>query len=410
MLTCPHDVSVDALPGTNYATVSQSTHIPTATDNSKEPVTINMTDATTFLVGTHLIEVNATDHSGNLASCNFTITVLDRQPPTTVNCPGNMVVQSGADGSAWVATYDPPTFTDNNGTASVVTNHPKGSSFAVGTTTTVTFNATDYSGNVAVCRFTVTVLAPTTSAGAAASSSSQSLSTGSIAGLSVGLAIAAIVIVVLFIAVRKLKYKSKQPFNFEALLASLHEVSVDSADIPDELDRDRVAILELLGSGNFGSVHKALYSEKHKGSSYLVAVKCLHASQDSSKTELLHEAAVMAQFHSPRVVQLIGVVTVGEPVMMLVEFCELGPLSKYLQDHDIDLKQQLRFGGDCAEGMSYLASRGFVHRDIAARNILIASDKRCKISDFGLSRETGNSEYYRSRGGQIPVRWTAPGM
>ena len=71
---------------------------------------------------------------------------------------------------------------------------------------------------------------------------------------------------------------------------------------------------------------------------------------------------------------------------------------------------------DVADGLEYLSSRSFIHRDIAARNILLSSEHRAKIADFGMSREaavptsedSGDSAYYVSKGGQLPVRWTAP--
>jgi serine/threonine protein kinase len=56
----------------------------------------------------------------------------------------------------------------------------------------------------------------------------------------------------------------------------------------------------------------------------------------------------------------------------------------------------------------YLTERGFLHRDVAARNVLVTSERRAKMSDFGLSRESDSSAYYVSRGGALPVRWTAP--
>jgi serine/threonine protein kinase len=135
----------------------------------------------------------------------------------------------------------------------------------------------------------------------------------------------------------------------------------------------------------------------------------LHASLDADRTSLLQEAALMAQFECERVVGLVGVVTVGMPLMVVIEFCEHGSLDRYLRKTTLTELERLGLAGDCAEGLAYLASRKFVHRDIAARNVLLNSERRAKISDFGLSRETSeNSPYYRSKGGEIPVRWTAP--
>ncbi len=44
------------------------------------------------------------------------------------------------------------------------------------------------------------------------------------------------------------------------------------------------------------------------------------------RSAMLHEAALMAQFHHENVVGLVGVVTVGDPLLVLLEYCENGLL------------------------------------------------------------------------------------
>ncbi len=92
----------------------------------------------------------------------------------------------------------------------------------------------------------------------------------------------------------------------------------------------------------------------------------------------------------------------------MLEYCEFGSLDGYLKKNDILDDEKILIAGDCAEGLMYLTERGFLHRDVAARNVLLNSEHRGKISDFGLSRESADDSYYISRGGALPVRWTAP--
>lgn len=47
------------------------------------------------------------------------------------------------------------------------------------------------------------------------------------------------------------------------------------------------------------------------------------------------------------------------------------------------LKVKLKMGIDIARGMVYLSEQGYVHRDLATRNVLVGSEMQCKISDFG---------------------------
>ncbi|KAI4795796.1 hypothetical protein KUCAC02_029643, partial [Chaenocephalus aceratus] len=95
-----------------------------------------------------------------------------------------------------------------------------------------------------------------------------------------------------------------------------------------------------------------------------------------------------------------------------IEYMENGSLDAFLRKNDgrftvIQLVGILR---GIASGMKYLSDMSYVHRDLAARNILVNSNLVCKVSDFGMSRvlEDDPEAAYTTRGGKIPIRWTAP--
>ena len=68
---------------------------------------------------------------------------------------------------------------------------------------------------------------------------------------------------------------------------------------------------------------------------------------------------------------------------MVMEYCEHGNLKSWLLDNSIPYVQRLSIALDACKGLKYLAGRGIVHRDVAARNILLSSEKRGKLADFG---------------------------
>eukprot|EP00118_Oscarella_pearsei_P010123 m.60883 g.60883 ORF g.60883 m.60883 type:complete len:217 (+) comp34949_c0_seq12:1799-2449(+) len=102
--------------------------------------------------------------------------------------------------------------------------------------------------------------------------------------------------------------------------------------------------------------------------------------------------------------------TETSPVLVL-ELLETGALDDHLQTvkGERSVKQLIRYILDVLAAMVYLSQRSFVHRDIAARNVLVSRTEQCKLSDFGLSRELDTPEStYVSTGGRVALKWAAP--
>jgi serine/threonine protein kinase len=125
----------------------------------------------------------------------------------------------------------------------------------------------------------------------------------------------------------------------------------------------------------------------------------------------------MAQFDHKNVLSLVGVVTVGKPLLVVIQYCKFGSLSRYLHKMSrlgsaILTTRKVQMALDLATGMCYLSEHRFVHRDLAARNVLVASDNSCVVADFGMSQqfseESPSQQYYRmTTSGMVPARWTA---
>ena len=243
---------------------------------------------------------------------------------------------------------------------------------------------------------------------------------------------------IVFLAVKANAYRVKmKPANFDTLFQAMVDAGeIDSEEAatrkkltPREIKRSHLNLVEVVGHGQFGEVWKGMLDETSEHRSYLVAAKTVLDAKSSPEAtlELEQEAIVMAHVGGhPNLVSLIGVITRGDPLVLIISYCEHGSLLSLLRKRakegsPLYLEAKLKLGLDTAKGMAHLHSKHFVHRDLAARNVLVATGMVGQVADFGLSRgtKTGDGEspdeeteegstYYRSQSGIFPVRWTAP--
>ncbi|XP_045857553.1 focal adhesion kinase 1 isoform X1 [Meles meles] len=176
-----------------------------------------------------------------------------------------------------------------------------------------------------------------------------------------------------------------------------------------EIQRERIELGRCIGEGQFGDVHQGVYMSPENPALAVAVKTCKNCTSDSVREKFLQEALTMRQFDHPHIVKLIGVIT-ENPVWIIMELCTLGELRSFLQvrKYSLDLASLILYAYQLSTALAYLESKRFVHRDIAARNVLVSSNDCVKLGDFGLSRYMEDSTYYKASKGKLPIKWMAP--
>ncbi|XP_063706959.1 insulin-like receptor isoform X2 [Culicoides brevitarsis] len=223
-------------------------------------------------------------------------------------------------------------------------------------------------------------------------------------------------------------YKRRFPAQMAnmKLIASVNPEYMSMQYTPDEweLPREKIIQLQELGQGSFGMVYEGIIKDKNgMGDEQKCAIKTVNESAtDRERINFLKEASVMKGFDTHHVVKLLGVCSIGQPILVVMELMGNGDLKGYLRSHRPDrdsldgvapqppsLRRTCQMAIEIADGMAYLAFKKFVHRDLAARNCMVAEDLTVKIGDFGMTRDIYETDYYRKGSkGLLPVRWMAP--
>ncbi|KAB1274827.1 Serine/threonine-protein kinase LMTK3 [Camelus dromedarius] len=188
---------------------------------------------------------------------------------------------------------------------------------------------------------------------------------------------------------------------------------------PLGLSRQHLSYLQEIGSGWFGKVILGeIFSDYTPAQ---VVVKELRASAGPlEQRKFISEAQPYRSLQHPNVLQCLGVCVETLPFLLIMEFCQLGDLKRYLRAQrppeglspelpPRDLRTLQRMGLEIARGLAHLHSHNYVHSDLALRNCLLTSDLTVRIGDYGLAHSNYKEDYYLTPERLwIPLRWAAP--
>ncbi|MEX1366916.1 MAG: serine/threonine-protein kinase [Nannocystaceae bacterium] len=178
----------------------------------------------------------------------------------------------------------------------------------------------------------------------------------------------------------------------------LDETVVQGADepIPEPITRyppgtavSRYVILYEVGAGGMGVVYAAFDPQLNRK----IALKILvpKASQrrrglDQAAARLMREAQAIARLSHPNVVNIYDVGRHRDAVFLAMEFIEGQTLTRWLEELSPSLEQIRDAFAQAGRGLAAAHDAGLIHRDFKPDNVLVSSDGRVRVLDFGLAR------------------------
>ncbi len=173
------------------------------------------------------------------------------------------------------------------------------------------------------------------------------------------------------------------PSCLPATICSVFERAADR--LPPGALLHRYRIERLIGQGGIASVFLAHDLTLHRD----VAIKVIDAPDDTNAHEhLLHEARNAAALNHPCICTVHEVGETDGLPFIAMEFVEGRSLRELLKEHQFSLDEALQYGIQAADALGYAHSRGVLHRDFKAENLMCTAAGRLKIVDFGLGRRT----------------------
>jgi serine/threonine-protein kinase len=148
----------------------------------------------------------------------------------------------------------------------------------------------------------------------------------------------------------------------------------------------RYQVIHALGHGAMGTVYLA-QDPLLKRKLAIKVVRESGAEKDTALARFQREAEISARLNDPNIITIydVGVDPEAGPFLAM-EFIDGSSLASLIHEGSLDAEKALALLMQCAKALVAAESAGIVHRDVKPENILVSSDGRLKLMDFGIAR------------------------
>jgi serine/threonine protein kinase len=151
----------------------------------------------------------------------------------------------------------------------------------------------------------------------------------------------------------------------------------------------RYNIERTLGKGAMGVVYEGLDPKLNRR----VAIKTIlksHLDPDTAKDYSMRfsrEAQAVARLNHPHIVQVYDFAEEGDVAYLVMEFIRGKELKNFFDANErFDIKEAVRIMCELLDALDFAHNAGIIHRDIKPANVMLDSQARTKLTDFGVAR------------------------
>ncbi len=169
----------------------------------------------------------------------------------------------------------------------------------------------------------------------------------------------------------------------------LEPAAVEGMAEPELKALGRYTIQRTLGKGAMGVVYEGLDPKLNRR----VAIKTIlktHLDPDTAREYSMRfsrEARAVARLNHPHIVQVYDFAEEGEIAYLVMEFIRGKELKNFFDANErFDIKEVVRIMCELLDALDFAHNAGVIHRDIKPANVMLDSQARTKLTDFGVAR------------------------
>ncbi len=150
-------------------------------------------------------------------------------------------------------------------------------------------------------------------------------------------------------------------------------------------------VVEKIGAGGMGVVYRARDEQLERD----VALKVLPAGAvagEQARARFRQEALALSQLNHPHICTIYEVGESEGQAYIAMEYVEGRPLKQVVPAEGLPIETVIRYGAQIADALAHAHDKGITHRDMKSSNVIITSQGRAKVLDFGLAKRRRDDE------------------